>query len=136
MQIKKRNLIIAAGCMWLIAGVNVFHIGVQVWEIQKTKPWLHFFGAIATFLFFGIIFNKSYNKNVNRIHLMDNPRNPLSFFDLKGWLIIIFMMTLGITVRYFGLLPVSFIAPFYQGLGLCLAIYGGRFIWKGAMYEG
>jgi peptidoglycan biosynthesis protein MviN/MurJ (putative lipid II flippase) len=120
--------------MWIIAGINVFHIGVQVWQIQKAQPWIHFFGVLAASLFFAFIFHRSYTKNVVRISKMNNPRNPLSFFDLKGWLIIVFMITLGVSVRHFELLPRSFIAPFYQGLGMSLCIYGGRFLWKGAMY--
>jgi hypothetical protein len=135
MQLKKSYLIIAAGCMWMIAGINVFHIGFQVWDIKKTMPWLHFFGVIATFLFFGIIFNRVYKKNVNRISKMDNLRNPLLFFDAKGWLIMFFMISLGVTVRHFELLPMYVIAAFYQGMGACLAIHGGRFVWTGAMTE-
>lgn len=133
MELKKSYLIIAAGCMWMIAGINVFHIGFEVWNIKKTMPWLHFFGVIATFFFFAIIFNRVYKKNVNRISKMDNLRNPLMFFDPKGWLVMAFMITLGFTVRHYELLPTYFIAAFYQGIGACLTIFGGRFLWTGAM---
>lgn len=132
MQVKRKHLIWAAGCMWIIAGVNVFHIGMQVWQV-KQRPLLHFAGVFATFLFFAFIFKRAYEKNINRISKMDNPPHPFAFFDLKGWGIIVVMMTLGFSVRHFALMPVSFIAPFYQGLGACLTIYGCRFLWKGAM---
>lgn len=134
MQIKKKNLVFAAGCMWLVAGVNVFHIGVKVWQWQHS-PLLHFVGVLLTTLFFAFIFQRSYKRNLHRISKLDAPRNPLSFFDLKGWLVIVFMVMLGITVRHFQLLPTHIIAPFYQGLGGCLAVYGGRFLWSGAMMD-
>jgi hypothetical protein len=133
MQVKKSYLIIAAGCMWMTAGINVFHIGFQVWDVKRTMPWLHFFGVIATFFFFATIFNRVYKKNVTRILKMDNLRNPFLFFDARGWLIMAFMISLGVTVRHFELLPAYIIAAFYQGMGACLAIFGGRFLWTGAM---
>lgn len=133
MQFKKRHLIIAAGCMWVIAGLNVFHIGYQVWRIENKTTWVHLAVIAATFLFFTFIFNRSYLRNINRISGIESPRNPLSFFDIKGWILIAFMITLGVTVRRFELLPPSFIAPFYQGLGSSLAIFGVRFLWTGAM---
>ncbi len=132
--IKKRCLIVAAGCMWIIAGVNVFRIGFEVWQTSETVPWLHFAGVIITFLFFSFIFKRAYTKNVIRISTMENTRNPLSFFDVKGWLIIAFMITLGVTVRHFGLLPKPVIAAFYQGLGSSLAVFGIRFLWTALGY--
>ena len=56
-----------------------------------------------------------------------------SFFDVKGWLMMAFMIALGITIRTARLLPESFIAVFYTGLSLALMATGGRFIllyWK------
>lgn len=55
------------------------------------------------------------------------------FFDVKGWLVMAFMIALGITIRTARLLPESFIAVFYTGLSLALMATGGRFIllyWK------
>ena len=56
-----------------------------------------------------------------------------SFFDVKGWLVMAFMIALGITIRTAHLLPENFIAVFYTGLSLALMATGGRFIllyWK------
>ena len=133
MQIKKKHLIIAAGCLWMIAGINVFHIGFQVWNIKLSMPWLHFLGIILTFLFFAFILGQSYKKNIARISKLENTRSFFAVFDLRGWLLIGSMITLGVSVRHYHLLPISFIAFFYQGLGACLAIYGVRILWIGAM---
>ena len=38
------------------------------------------------------------------------------------------MMTGGISLRVFGLIPVWFIAFFYTGLGIALALYGASFL--------
>lgn len=54
-------------------------------------------------------------------------------FSVKGYLIIAFMITLGITLRRIPQVPDSFIAWFYCGLGPGLFSAGIRFIvrwWK------
>lgn len=58
---------------------------------------------------------------------------PFSFFDVQGWIVMAFMITIGILSRLFHLLPESFIAVFYTGLSLALIGTGIRFIiywWK------
>lgn len=46
------------------------------------------------------------------------------FLTLKGYLIIAFMMTMGITLRRLGTIPEHFFAFFYTGLGSALFIAG------------
>jgi hypothetical protein len=83
---------------------------------------------------FCMIFHKLYRKHAQRITAgSPNKRCPFSFFDVKGWLMMAFMIALGITIRTARLLPESFIAVFYTGLSLALMATGGRFIllyWK------
>lgn len=53
---------------------------------------------------------------------------PFSFFDVKGWIIMVFMITFGITMRSFHILPDAFISVFYTGLSLALIFTGVLFI--------
>lgn len=53
---------------------------------------------------------------------------PFSFFDVKGWIVMVFMITFGITIRSFHLLPDAFISVFYTGLSLALMSTGVLFI--------
>ena len=46
------------------------------------------------------------------------------FFDLKSFLIMAFMISFGIIIRKFRLLPDRFIAVFYTGLGAALFVAG------------
>ena len=50
------------------------------------------------------------------------------FFDKKSYLIMFFMMTMGIGLRATGLLPEGFIAFFYTDLGCALALAGILFL--------
>ena len=51
-----------------------------------------------------------------------------NFFDVPGYAMMVIMMTGGISLRAFGLVPVWFIAFFYTGLGIALALSGASFL--------
>ena len=110
--VSSNTLLLTAGIVWLIAGINILRIGISCW-ITDAHYWL---------------------LKAQRITAGNpNKRCPLSFFDVKGWLVMTFMIALGITIRTARLLPESFIAVFYTGLSLALMATGGRFIllyWK------
>ncbi len=63
---------------------------------------------------------------------MKRKRKPVTalflFFDVKSWIIMIFIISLGITIRSFHLLPDSFISVFYTGLSIALILTGILFI--------
>ena len=112
--VSKNTLLITAGIIWLTAGINILRIGVECW-INDSHYWL-FKACEAT-----LVFQKK-KKNC-----------PFSFFDVQGWIVMAFMITIGILSRLFHLLPESFIAVFYTGLSLALIGTGIRFIiywWK------
>ena len=71
-----------------------------------------------------------------KIHSLPGPREPIYLtFSLKGYLVIAFMITLGITLRHIPGIPSSFFAWFYLGLGPGLLSAGIRFLirWRKAL---
>lgn len=57
------------------------------------------------------------------------------FFDLKSYLIMVFMMSMGIGLRASGKIPEFFIGFFYTGLGFALAFAGVIFIYNYIFYQ-
>ena len=79
----------------------------------------------AVFVFFGLMFFKMSMKHTKRIKGCREEWRPVwHFFDLKACLIMAVMMGGGIGLRFSGLLPETFIAVFYTGLGCALALAG------------
>ena len=72
--------------------------------------------------------HRLFRKYTARIRGKSEKNCPFAFFDTRGWLIMAFMMTLGIVVRLFELLPPLFIAVFYTGLAFALIGTGIRFL--------
>lgn len=131
-RVNKHTLLLIAGWVWIIAGVNILRIGVVTW-LHDTSFWLFKVGeAIIVFLlFFTFVFRRLFSKYTLRISQKGEKNCPFSFFDVKGWIIMIFMITFGVTVRYFHLLPNSFISVFYTGLSSALIITGILFLIQG-----
>ena len=61
--VTKNTLLITAGIVWLLAGINILRIGISCW-INDSHYW--FFkvceATIVFLLFFGLIFHKLYKK--------------------------------------------------------------------------
>ena len=105
-MVKNRTLLLIACFVWLIAGINIVRIGL-----------LAYVGHITVLnIILSII--AGYEIEIQYFWY---------FFDLKSFIIMAVMMTLGITIRVMNLIPESFIAYFYTGLGTALTLAGIKF---------
>lgn len=134
MKVRKPTLLIVAGIVWFAAGVNILRIGIQSsvtlgTEGKYVSLLIALGAALLVFTGFFFMFRKVVNKHCHRIlSYPEEKKNVFLFFDLKGYLLMTFMMALGITLRVFAKLPTAFFAAFYSGLGTALSIGGIRFI--------
>lgn len=127
LYVKKRTLLAIAGIVWLIAGFNVARMGVLAYLTLGELGLLPLV-SVATFGAFGTMFYQMTKKHSTRISAMDDKRVGFwHFFDGKSYVIMAFMMSMGIYLRASGLVPSAFIASFYTGLGCALALAGVLF---------
>ena len=141
LKMKKENLITVAGMVWLLAGVNVALVGaraaVEMSGVAVGVVVALVVGAVAVFFAFHAMFGTIVLKNAQRIRGLEEERlNFLRFLDLKGYLIMAFMMSFGFGLRLSGLIPNWFFAFFYTGLGCALALAGASFLLHRAFGEG
>ncbi len=127
MKVKKNTLLLLASLVWSIAGWNVLRIGLSCYP-----PYLSIFNLLLSAAVFAMfekmVFGRLVKKHTQRIQAYEQERLFfLHFFDTKSFLIMAFMMTGGILIRSFSLLPDSVIAVFYTGLGSALLLAGGLF---------
>lgn len=129
-KIKTRRLLLLAGFVWMLAGINILTIGII--SYANIDHALYPYGAIGTVLVFLVfhlfIFNKLIKKNSKRIYdIKEESSSVVRFLDTKGYIVMAFMMTLGICLRQFNLVPEWFISFFYTGLGAVLIVSGMAF---------
>lgn len=66
MKIKKRNLLLLAAIVWMIAGFNILRIGIETYVAYKSV--INFILSLLVFLFFWfMIFCKLTVKHTDRI---------------------------------------------------------------------
>lgn len=127
-HVKKRTLLAVAGCVWLIAGINVARLGLLSYGKIPQIRILHILLSVLVFCAFGWMFFKMSIKHTGRIKGYEEEFRPIwHFFDLKSYIIMAVMMGGGIWLRSSGLVPDVFIAVFYTGLGCALALAGVLF---------
>ena len=128
LQVNKNTLILIAGIVWAIAGFNIVRIGLIAYQGNFT--WWRGLLSVAVYVAFqALVFGKMVKKHTGRILQYEEERqNFFRFFDAKSYLIMAFMMTLGIGLRVSGLVPNTFIAFFYTGLGASLLTAGVLFL--------
>ena len=136
LHITKNRLIAVAGIVWLLAGLNVAVLGVRaavdMRGVAECILEASVGGAVAQYCGFHPMFSRLVKKNSQRITDLDGERhNPLRFFDRKGYIMMAIMMSFGIGMRAAGLFPDWFIAFFYTGLGVALALAGASYIARG-----
>ena len=123
MKVSNRTLVLIASIVWLIAGINVLAIG-----LSEYNEYLTIINVILSLIVFSIfyfaIFRKMVFKHTDRIASYKENQYFWMFFDLKSFIIMAVMITLGIYLRVSGVASNHFIAVFYTGLGPALTLAG------------
>lgn len=126
-MVSKKTLLSIASTVWMVAGFNIMKIGFESYVghisfIHLICSWIIFC------LFWFFIFNKLVNKHTLRINGYTEKQYFWKFFDFPSFIIMAFMMTLGIVIRNFQLMPTVCIGIFYSGLGVALFGAGLKFM--------
>lgn len=138
-KVSKRTLLLIAGIVWLAAGGNIAWLGIQAFaQINMSYVWAIILSAVVVFTLFHMkIFSKMVGKHSNRIAAYEDDKIGFwRFFDASGYIMMAIMMSGGISLRAFGLVPMWFIAFFYTGLGIALALSGVSFLVRFARRSG
>lgn len=134
LRIPTKHLLLVNGLLWTAIGTRIALIGVDSYGRLAGIPWWYFLLSVVVFAGFWFMFTGVVRKYAARITAMTEAKTSIfKTFSLKGYLIIAFMITLGITLKRLPQVPDSFIAWFYCGLGPGLLSAGIRFLirwWK------
>ena len=138
-KVDKRHLLAINGLLWTAIGTKISITGVSRY-LQTEVGKLCWMIPLSVLVFAGFyrMFTGIVRKYAERIHALEGPKEPVwKTFGLKGYLIIAFMITLGITLKHIPGIPATFFAWFYLGLGLGLLSAGVRFLirWRKAFHE-
>ena len=128
-MIRRAYTYVLAAVIWGIPGVNIAVKGIRTYMLIKPDAlwWLMLITLIVAAFFF-FIFRHVTKKYSERIASLPDRVMVWQIFPPKGWALLVFMMGLGITLKYIPAVPMSFTASFYSGLGPMLILAALRFV--------
>ena len=128
LQVKKNNLLVIAALVWIAAGVNILHIGIDAFAEGYASILNEALSLLVGLIFWFGVFYRLTVKHTERITNYEQQNQYFwHFFDVKSFIVMAVMMTGGIALRVSGVAPSVFIAVFYTGLGATLTLAGVLF---------
>lgn len=132
LPVNREHLLLMQVLCWLGPGVKIFITGIKaLQQVNLTNPdrvWWLSITALAVAIVFSLMFNNFVKRYTERIlNFKERKKSLFAFFDLHGYILIFFMMGLGISLKFIPFIPIEFFAGFYPGLGTALTIAGVRY---------
>ena len=133
LPVNKEHLLLMQVLCWLGPGIKILITGIQsLLQTHSAHPervWWLCLIAVAVAVGFSLMFNNFIKRYTTRILSFPARKKSLfAVFDLHGYVLILFMMGLGISLKHIPSMPVEFFAAFYPGLGAALSIAGIRYL--------
>lgn len=120
--VPKIVLIILGASVWAFAAYRIIGLGIRMIEHHALHHWLNYLIGLAGFIpFFLLVFRKVSRRYVTRIinHKYERPCL-FGFFDVRGYILMSFMISMGILVSRWNLIPELYKGTFFISLGLSL----------------
>ena len=131
MKIKTKHLLAVNGLLWTAIGTKITITGVSHYLLvdrPQNLLWMIPLSILVLAAFYWM-FTGVVRKYSARIMSMTEEKTSIfRTFSLKGYLIIAFMISLGIGLKHIPGIPSNFFAWFYCGLGPGLLSAGIRFL--------
>lgn len=133
---KRKHLFILAALIWGIPGVSITLKGVTAYrDVIRGDLWWLLLITAATCIGFYFMFRRIVARYSERISSLPDKVNAFMTFPTRGWILLIFMMSLGITLKYIPGIPSEFTASFYCGLGPMLLLSAMKYCSNAIHYD-
>ena len=130
---NKNSLYYVAAALWGIPGAIITTKGLKTYmSMSSHELWWLVLITIFVLVCFFFMFRKAVDKYSALIAARPQKTAPWHAFPPSGWILIIFMLCLGISLKFIPGLPPEFTASFYCGLGPMLLFAAGRFVYNSA----
>ena len=128
MKSEKLHLFLTAALIWGVPGVIITTKGVMAYAQLHSRAWWLLAITLAVLAAFHLMFRRVVAKYSAHIEGLATPYSIWKTFPLTGWLLMLFMMSLGMSLRHIQGIPTEFFASFYSGLGPMLLLSALRFL--------
>ena len=126
---NRKYLYFVAAVIWGIPGIIITLKGIGAYRMQPSDNlwWLLMITASVLAMFY-MMFRRIVGRYCDRIASLPDKVKIWQTFPARGWILLVFMMGLGIALKHIPLVPSAFTASFYSGLGPMLLLSSIRFV--------
>ncbi len=134
--VPKPVLIALGAALWGFAAYRILKLGFLFIEKHALHHMLNYLVGIAGFVpFFLLVFRKVSIRYVTRIKNLPQQRPCMfAFFDLRGYIMMSFMITMGIMVSHWKIIPELYKGTFFISLGLSLLASSLFYVVEGVQF--
>ena len=135
--VPNRVLLFVAAVVWTFAGSMLLYKGYKMMDSNPSLLWLKLiFVLLAGLLFYQKLFSKLSLKHTLRILKMKEAHPCFfSFFNFRSYLVMFFMIGMGITLRTTGWVPLVYLSYLYLTMSVPLLLSSVRFYYTGIFYR-
>lgn len=128
---NRRFLYLVAALLWGIPGLIIAIKGIKAYTVMPANElwWLLLITA-GVLVGFIMMFYRIVNRYCGFIAAEPEKTTIWHTFPLRGWILIVCMMGLGMALKFIPFIPEEFTASFYSGLGPALIVAAVLFIRK------
>lgn len=134
--VSKPVLIALGAALWGFAAYRILKMGFIAIETHSLQHFINYLIGIAGFVpFFLLVFRKVSIRYITRIKNLPQRRPCMfAFFDLRGYMVMTFMITMGIAFSRWKIIPELYKGTFFISLGLSLLASSVFFIIEGIQF--
>ena len=126
---NRKHLYVVAAVIWGIPGIIITSKGIGAYGMQPSdRLWWLLLITAAVLAAFYLMFRRIVDRYCDRIAALPEKVKIWQTFPSRGWVLLIFMMGLGIALKHIPGIPPAFTASFYSGLGPMLILSSVRFM--------
>lgn len=134
--VPKAVLIALGAALWGFAAYRILKMGFIFIERYALHHFVNYLIGIAGFIpFFLLLFRKVSLRYIDRIKNLPQHRPCMfAFFDLRGYILMSFMITMGIMISHWKVIPELYKGTFFISLGLSLLASSVFYIIEGVQF--
>jgi hypothetical protein len=135
--VPKRTLLFVAAVIWTFAGSMLLFKGFKMMDAGGRALWLELvLTLIGGLIFYWKMFSKISFKHAHRIlNLKENYPCLFSFFNIRSYLLMALMISMGITLRTTGWVAPGHLSYLYLTMSVPLLLSSVRFYYTGLYYK-
>ena len=133
----KRYLLFFAAFVWTFAGGMLIYKGILLSIEDPESLGLKIpLGIVGGGVFYWLLFSRISRKHSKRIVNLKMEKPCLfSFFNIRSYILMGIMITSGVLLRKFGIIPHQYLVVVYFTMGIPLFLSSFRFYYQGIFYD-